>query len=448
MLIERMFPFINESVRVHQLPEGGVLEIDYMRDNVSISDFEYLDLNKTAYELCMLMDGQKTAEQILEYQCATYNESPEDHKDWYYEMLDMLLKKQVIRLTDQPEYRRITTSGSSDFPMPLHATFELTHRCNLKCAHCYLESSPEALGTVSLEQFKKTADMLYEKGVLTCEITGGEIFVHPNANELLEYVLKKFKKVAVLTNGTLMRKESLEILKAYKQKIIVGISLDSVHSEVHDSFRGRKGSFAQTCKTIKLLSDHGIFVRVAMSVFEKNMWEIHDMAQKVRGLGAKAFSYNWVDDFGRGRDIVHPTKDAEQHRKFMEYEQNVIDEFKDLIPIIPYERKRAANCGAGWKSIVISPFGEVRPCALFPKEFSLGNIFHDSYESIFDSALVHKLWKAQAPRFSEHCKKDKCPFSGYCGGCYLKGLNSNKYHRKNICSWAKNEQLEDVVQLI
>lgn len=99
------------------------------------------------------------------------------------------------------------------------------------------------------------------------------------------------------------------------------------------------------------------------------------MAQKVRDLGAKAFSYNWVDDFGRGRDIVHPTKDAEQHRKFMEYEQHVIDEFKDLIPIIPYERKRAANCGAGWKSIVISPFGEVRPCALFPKEFSLGNIF-------------------------------------------------------------------------
>ncbi len=132
------------------------------------------------------------------------------------------------------------------------------------------------------------------------------------------------------------------------------------------------------------------------------------MAQKVRDLGAKAFSYNWVDDFGRGRDMVQPTKNAEQHRKFMEYEQHLIDEFKDLIPIIPYERKRAANCGAGWKSIVISPLGEVRPGALFPKEVSLGNIFHDSYESIFNSPLVHKLWEAQASRFSKHCMKDKC----------------------------------------
>lgn len=90
--------------------------------------------------------------------------------------------------------------------------------------------------------------MLFDNGVLTCEITGGEIFVHPNANEILDYVCKKFKKVAVLTNGTLMRKESLELLKTYKQKIIVGISLDSVNSEVHDSFRGEKALLPKLVK--------------------------------------------------------------------------------------------------------------------------------------------------------------------------------------------------------
>lgn len=110
--------------------------------------------------------------------------------------------------------------------------------------------------------------MLFDNGVLTCEITGGEILSIQTPMRFLTMCVK-VQKVAVLTNGTLMRKESLKLLKTYKQKIIVGISLDSVNSEVHDSFRGRKGSFAQTCKTIKLLSDHGIFVRVAMSVFEK-----------------------------------------------------------------------------------------------------------------------------------------------------------------------------------
>lgn len=151
----------------------------------------------------------------------------------------MLLKKQVIKIMDQAKYKHIQVSGSNEYPMPLHATFELTHKCNLKCEHCYLESSPQAQGTISLEKFKKVTDMLYKNGVLTCEITGGEVFVHPKANEILTYALNKFKKVAILTNGTLLRKESADLLIKYKHKIIVGFSLDSVRPEVHNRFRGK-----------------------------------------------------------------------------------------------------------------------------------------------------------------------------------------------------------------
>ncbi|MGS3836508.1 hypothetical protein ACEUXD_07435 [Staphylococcus pseudintermedius] len=63
----------------------------------------------------------------------------------------------------------------------------------------------------------------------------------------------------------------------------------------------KKNSFNQTCKTIKKLSENGLFVRVGMSIYEDNMWEINDMANLVRKLGASAFSYNWIDDIGRGK---------------------------------------------------------------------------------------------------------------------------------------------------
>ncbi|UXR69510.1 radical SAM protein [Staphylococcus sp. IVB6246] len=82
--------------------------------------------------------------------------------------------------------------------------------------------------------------MMYENGVLTCEITGGEVFVHSNAKEILEFALKKFKKVGILTNGTLLKKDILELLINYKEKIVIGISLDSINSEKHDNFRGKK----------------------------------------------------------------------------------------------------------------------------------------------------------------------------------------------------------------
>lgn len=59
-------------------------------------------------------------------------------------------------------------------------------------------------------------DMLFDNGVLICEIMGGEIFVYLNVNEIFDYVCKKFKKVVVLMNGIFMWKESLEFLKVYK----------------------------------------------------------------------------------------------------------------------------------------------------------------------------------------------------------------------------------------
>ncbi|WP_242443331.1 radical SAM protein, partial [Staphylococcus pseudintermedius] len=96
--------------------------------------------------------------------------------------------------------------------------FEITHKCNLKCAHCYLESSPQVQDTLSLDEFIMIANNMYENGILTCEITGGEVFVHPNAKEILEFALKKFKKVGILTNGTLLKPDILDLLIKYKKK--------------------------------------------------------------------------------------------------------------------------------------------------------------------------------------------------------------------------------------
>ena len=64
------------------------------------------------------------------------------------------------------------------------------------------------------------------------------------------------------------------MLTKYKDKIIVGISLDSVNPESHNEFRQHPRAHQLTCKNIKRLADRGIFVRVGMSIYEDNMWEI------------------------------------------------------------------------------------------------------------------------------------------------------------------------------
>ncbi|PWZ65016.1 bacteriocin biosynthesis protein AlbA, partial [Staphylococcus pseudintermedius] len=136
--------------------------------------------------------------------------------------------------------------------------------------------------------------------------------------------------------------------------------LDSVNPEKHDNFRGKKNSFNQTCKTIKKLSENGLFVRVGMSIYEDNMWEINDMANLVRKLGASAFSYNWIDDFGRGKKMNQLKLNKLNNLSFAEFEVDVVKNNRDIIPLVPLTKNKANNCGAGWRSIVMDPNGNIR----------------------------------------------------------------------------------------
>ncbi|MGS3970862.1 radical SAM protein [Staphylococcus pseudintermedius] len=439
--------FFNDNARLHQLPHGGVIEVKNGMFKDEVFDFEYLDLNSSAFEACTYFDGSMTIIDILKDMCQKYKCDINDHIEWYTNLVNDLYKKNLINLVSNPVKKNLNISGSTEYITPLHAVFEITHKCNLKCAHCYLESSPQVQDTLSLDEFIMIANNMYENRILTCEITGGEVFVHPNAKEILEFALKKFKKVGILTNGTLLKPDILDLLIKYKKKIVIGISLDSVNPEKHDNFRGKKNSFNQTCKTIKKLSENGLFVRVGMSIYEDNMWEINDMANLVRKLGASAFSYNWIDDFGRGKKMNQLKLNKLNNLSFAEFEVDVVKNNRDIIPLVPLTKNKANNCGAGWRSIVMDPNGNIRPCALFPKEFVIGNLKEQSYKDVFSSEIVNRLYSLQSPQKSKFCS-DECSFKDYCAGCYLKGLNSNKNHRTNYCGWVKNQKLENLVEQI
>ncbi|HCA7424864.1 TPA: bacteriocin biosynthesis protein AlbA, partial [Staphylococcus pseudintermedius] len=44
--------FFNDNARLHQLPHGGVIEVKNGMFKDEVFDFEYLDLNSSAFEAC------------------------------------------------------------------------------------------------------------------------------------------------------------------------------------------------------------------------------------------------------------------------------------------------------------------------------------------------------------------------------------------------------------
>ena len=92
--------------------------------------------------------------------------------------------------------------------------WHITHRCNLRCSHCYQDdysafSSRKSLETV-LNQYSLLLEEYGFKGYLN--ITGGEPLAHPDLFWLLEEAGNRGITTAVLTNGTLIgRREAAEL---------------------------------------------------------------------------------------------------------------------------------------------------------------------------------------------------------------------------------------------
>ena len=88
--------------------------------------------------------------------------------------------------------------------------WHITHRCNLRCTHCYQDDytafeSGEALGKI-LRQYEELLKKYSFKGYLN--ITGGEPLTHPSLFWLIEEAAKMKIKTAVLTNGTMIGKRA------------------------------------------------------------------------------------------------------------------------------------------------------------------------------------------------------------------------------------------------
>lgn len=439
------YPVLKEDTRIHLNPYKSVLACPTVKMSETTSTYkDELEMNKTSAEIILMCDGTKTDKEIVHDLCERYGEDPHNHKEWIEDFFESLVKYDVLEFLPLPQKRPINVTGSFEFPTPLHAVIELLAQCNLKCAHCYRGSAPEVKDIMPYEKAIELLDLLRAKGVIGIELTGGEITIYPNFKKIFCKAVEMFNTVGLLTNGTMINDELAELFGQYKDKLIISISLDGPNGEIHDKFRGVKGAFNRTCQGIRKLAAQGIMVRVAMSVFEENKWMVEDTILLAKELGAKLFSYSYVESFGRGSQVVFTPK-SEDAEKIYEYERSIHEKYAGFVAVLTEDQmarnNQEKNCGAGWRSITINPFGDVRPCAMFPQKLmDLGNLFNQDYDEVFSSSMAKSLFAVHSP-----VKSDKCPSTCksrlYCKGCVLRAIESNSRNKIGVCTWIRHNEL-------
>lgn len=155
--------------------------------------------------------------------------------------------------------------------------------CNLACAHCYIESSPtnDRLAYLKLEDVRRLLDEIAADGHPTSGIgvTGGEPFMNPEIDAILEACLAGAFNVLVLTNAMAPMRHHRVALKQlnaqYPGKLVLRVSLDHHEPQKHEEERGPR-SFAASIQGLKWLSDEGFGIAVA----GRTLWGDSDAAMR------------------------------------------------------------------------------------------------------------------------------------------------------------------------
>lgn len=148
---------------------------------------------------------------------------------------------------------------------PIVAAIKITQRCNLKCKHCTW--SNKVTRDLPFAEWKDIIDRLYEQGVTTIAIEGGEPTLYRDISGIVEYIKSKNMYVIFITNGT---RDISGI-----DPDVFWISIDGM-KESHDEMRG-KGVFEKAISTLK--KNHNKKIIALATISKTNAEDIEPMCR-------------------------------------------------------------------------------------------------------------------------------------------------------------------------
>jgi len=149
---------------------------------------------------------------------------------------------------------------------PRNVYWETTIACQLACQHCRAEAipcrDPEELTT---EEGFRLIDSVKRLGSLLV-LTGGDPLERKDLLDLVRYAKSIQVPVAVTPSTTLtLTRETVATLKALGITAL-GVSLDGPNAQIHDEFRGVKGTFENSMNALRWARECEVPVQINTTV--------------------------------------------------------------------------------------------------------------------------------------------------------------------------------------
>jgi len=224
----------------------------------------------------------------------------------------------------------------------------LLGRCNLECAHCYMEGSPHRQERLRLDSVLQAVGECQVLGVGSISLTGGEPLLYPDLDRVLEAAAAvPGLKITLCTNGTLLT--SHRVARFPKAGLRVNVSIDG-RPDFHDRFRKLPGAFAASERGVRTAVEFGIPVTIISSISRGNLEAVEFLIDWAAGIGADHFFVQPLLDLGRGSQI------ADQCLSFDEMNRLIL-KLSDLANQQRYQHLRCQVIGAKKKFLIEHPCG-------------------------------------------------------------------------------------------
>lgn len=194
--------------------------------------------------------------------------------------------------------------------------WNITRRCNLRCAHCYAQAVSKGQGEVSTAQAKEIIDDLAEFGSPVLLFSGGEPLLRQDLSELASYAVQKGMRAVISSNGTLISRAKARELKQIGLSY-VGISLDGGQA-VHDRFRGLEGAYAQAMQGLENCQLEDLKVGLRFTVFKDNVQEVPGIFDLIQEREIPRVCFYHLVYSGRGSELMQQDLDHKQTRRLLD----------------------------------------------------------------------------------------------------------------------------------
>jgi len=326
--------------------------------------------------------------------------------------------------------------------------WNVTQRCNLACAHCYMEAKDRASrDELTGDEARTMIDDIAAMGSPVLLFSGGEPLMRPDLFDLGRYAIAQGLRVVISSNGTLITPEMAAEIAAVGFSY-VGVSLDGSQA-THDEFRRKDGAFQAAITGIQRCLAAGVKAGVRLTLNRRNAADLDAVLDVVEREGVPRFCMYHLVYAGRGREMVADDLAPAETRRVVEHlldrtrdwhergietevlttdnhadgilvEQRVAAQEPSRLAEVRELLRRHGGCSAGTKMANVDARGGVHPCQ-FWSHVTLGNVRERPLSEIWSdesnellAKLRHKADHLAGPRCGG------CVYKNLCGGCRIR----------------------------